>query len=316
MSNPFGMKPSTRAFLDEARRTPGMTALDRLHGYVYARWSYLYIAVAKGEHPLSGWLYSLYQGLGKLASLRRTATSACSAWAEAYHGKAMPLDAARRLISVGREVRAELPEKVIPYAKARDIVLQNPEMIVALDCPCRAAATKPCLPLDVCLIVGEPFASFMLEHHPGRTRRIGVREAVDILAAEDARGHAHHAFFKDAMLGRFYAICNCCPCCCGAMKAHRNGVPMLASSGHVCRADAERCLGCGACVEACPFGALSLQEDGGGPVGVDEAKCMGCGVCLARCGQEALSLAREPSRGEPLEIETVLGKARPGPEAK
>lgn len=310
MSNPFGhfrVRPSTRAFFDEARRAPGMSLFDRLHGYVYARWCYLYIAVAKGEHRLSGPLYSLYQGLGKLSSLWGKPGSADSgrSWGESYHGKAMPLDAARRLISVGREVRAELPEKVIPYAKARDIVLKNPKMIVALDCPCRAAAAKPCLPLDVCLIVGEPFASFMLEHHPGRTRRIDAAEAVDILAAEDARGHAHHAFFKDAMLGRFYAICNCCPCCCGAMKAHRGGVPMLASSGYVCRADAERCLGCGACVRACPFGALSLQEDGGGLVDVDEARCMGCGVCLARCGQEALSLAREPSRGEPLEIDQV-----------
>jgi hypothetical protein len=25
--------------------------------------------------------------------------------------------------------------------------------------------------------------------------------------------------YKDAMLGRFYAICNCCSCCCGAMEA-------------------------------------------------------------------------------------------------
>jgi tRNA (Thr-GGU) A37 N-methylase len=27
--------------------------------------------------------------------------------------------------------------------------------------------------------------------------------------------------YKDAMLGRFYAICNCCSCCCGAMQAHQ-----------------------------------------------------------------------------------------------
>jgi hypothetical protein len=26
-------------------------------------------------------------------------------------------------------------------------------------------------------------------------------------------------YYKDAMLGRFYAICNCCACCCGAMQA-------------------------------------------------------------------------------------------------
>lgn len=107
------------------------------------------------------------------------------------------------------------------------------------------------LPLDVCLIVGEPFAEFVIEHHPHQ-------EAIAILAAEDERGHVHHAFFKDAMLGRSYAICNCCSCCCGAMQAHQNGAPMLAPSGYVARLEAGLYLGCGTCQDYCHFGALSL----------------------------------------------------------
>jgi hydrogenase maturation factor HypF (carbamoyltransferase family) len=46
-------------------------------------------------------------------------------------------------------------------------------------------------------------------------------------------------YYKDAMLGRFYAICNCCSYCCGAMQAHQHGMPMLASSGHVAQVDAD-----------------------------------------------------------------------------
>lgn len=41
------------------------------------------------------------------------------------------------------------------------------------------------------------------------------------------------------------------------------------------------CLGFGECIEACPFGALSMGEDGL-PV-VDEAKCTACGKCLRAC---------------------------------
>ena len=158
------------------------------------------------------------------------------------------------------------------------------------------------MPLDVCLIVGEPFASMVAEYHPHRSRWISPDEAVDILRAEDARGHVHHAFLKDAMLGRFYAICNCCSCCCGAMQAHRSGVPMLASSGYVCHAEADLCVACGTCVDSCQFDGLSLGDQA---VVVDNNACMGCGVCISQCEEGALSLVRDPDRGEPLDIRTL-----------
>jgi len=79
--------------------------------------------------------------------------------------------------------------------KARDLVLTNTGHNVALECRCRAAKDDPCQPLDVCLIVGEPFASFLNEHHPNRSRWINSGEAIEILRAEEERGHVHHAFF-------------------------------------------------------------------------------------------------------------------------
>ena len=111
--------------------------------------------------------------------------------------------------------------------------------------------------------------------------------------------------YKDAMLGRFYAICNCCSCCCGAMRAWRNGTPMLACSGYVSQAESTLCTGCGLCVENCQFSALSL--DGDGLAMVDAERCMGCGVCVSTCTQGALLLVRDPARGEPLEISELVG---------
>jgi Pyruvate/2-oxoacid:ferredoxin oxidoreductase delta subunit len=131
---------------------------------------------------------------------------------------------------------------------------------------------------------------------------------VAILRAEDERGHVHHAFFKDAMLDRFYAICNCCECCCGAMQAHRNGIPMLASSGYVSQLDELLCLGCGDCHPYCQFGALELV-DGANHVIYD--KCMGCGVCTSKCQQGALTLVRDEAKGLPLEICSLMADAIP-----
>jgi ferredoxin len=338
------LRPSTRAFFREGRRTPGYSLFDWLHGYVYGRWPYLYIGIAVGEHPLARLFSPLVRGLSRLFAPRggdgggrvrrggapypptgrpgKPAHAQLSSqspdritFADTYHGKVVPLEAAKRLVTVEKEIRLTDLEKVIPYARARDIVLQNPDHIVVLECPCRAARPDPCQPLDVCLIVGEPFASFVAEHHPHRSRWITQDEAVEILRAERERGHVHHAFFKDAMLGRFYAICNCCACCCGAMQAHRNGTPMLASSGYVSQVDAERCVGCGACAEVCPFGAIAMDGgDGGGRVRspaptVDAALCMGCGVCVSRCEQGALSLVRDPGKSEPLEIDELVAGA-------
>jgi heterodisulfide reductase subunit A-like polyferredoxin len=113
-------------------------------------------------------------------------------------------------------------------------------------------------------------------------------------------------YYKDAMLGRFYAICNCCSCCCGAMQAQRNGTPMLASSGYVAQVDAELCAACGTCVEFCQFAAISVDD---GFTRIDAAACMGCGVCVAHCPQEALSLQRDRAKGEPLEIRELMVRA-------
>lgn len=287
------IKPSTRAFWREARSLPGYSLLDFLHGYVYGRWPYLYISLGTGRHPLSRRLAPLVGWLAR-AMLPRTPEGEPDL-ADSYHGKAVPLETARQLVSVKEDLRMGDLEKVIPYRLARDLILQHPEHIAVLDCPCRAAAEYPCLPLDVCLIVGEPFASFIVEHRPDRARRISAEEAQAILEAEDKRGHVHHAFFKDAMLGRFYAICNCCSCCCGAMHAQRNGIPMLASSGYVARVG-EDCTGCGSCKRACLFDAVSVN----GRAVIDPAACMGCGICLRRCPAKAIQLELAPERGEPL----------------
>jgi hypothetical protein len=223
------VKSSTRAFRREALRTPGYSLLDWLHGYVYARWPYLYIGIGTGQHPLARAFGPLVRLLGRLFP----PSDEHATFADGYHGKVVPLEAAAQLVTVEEDVDLGDLEQIIPYPVARDIVLKNPDHIVVLECPCRSVRPNPCLPLDVCLVIGEPFAGFVAEHHPQRSRWISQQEAVDILRAEQARGHVSHAYFKDAMLNRFYAICNCCSCCCGAMEAQRNGTPMIASSGYV-----------------------------------------------------------------------------------
>ncbi len=295
------MKKSTQDFIKEARSAKDYSFLDFIHGYFYMRWPYFYISMGKGDHPLAKKLLKpLSHVLGFFEKFLNKSTNPDqdSGFAAGYHGKVLPLAAARKLVSINKEIRLENIEQVIPFEKARDIILKNPDHITVIDCPCRKSMENPCLPMDVCLIVGEPFASFVLEHCPETSRAISSAEAQQILEQESQRGHVSHAFFKDAVLNRFYAICNCCSCCCGAMKAHRNGTPMVISSGFVCKVDHNKCITCGICVETCQFNALAIN----GHLTCDFNACMGCGVCVEHCAQGALSLERDLTKPAPLEI--------------
>ena len=78
---------------------------------------------------------------------------------------------------------------------------------------------------------------------------------------------------------------------------------MLASSGYVSQIEADLCNGCDLCIENCQFEAI---ESADGLVYVDDEVCMGCGVCVRQCPQGAISLRRELSKGEPLEIFSLI----------
>ncbi|MCP4143455.1 MAG: 4Fe-4S ferredoxin [Chloroflexi bacterium] len=302
MKIPF-IKESTQEFIKEARKLPNYTLLDFLHGYIYGRWIYHYIDIGTGNHPAVKKYLALKKKLGNEPENKPATPS--KGMSESYHGKAIPLETAKQMVQINEELNVPDLEQVIPYKRARSIVMKNPEHIVALDCPCRSAKENPCMPMDVCLVVGDPFASFIRDHHPDRSREITRDEAVEILKAEDERGHVHHAFFKDAMLERFYAICNCCECCCGAMNAHNHGTPMLASSGFVAQVDEDMCISCDNCVEYCQFGALEMDDF---VMNVSYEKCMGCGVCVDICEQDSITLVADAEKGIPLEICALMAQ--------
>jgi hypothetical protein len=73
---------------------------------------------------------------------------------------------------------------------------------------------------------------------------------------------------------------------------------------------ADLCTACGACVEHCPTGALSLEP--GGTARLDESVCTGCGECLAHCRYGAIAFRwnAAPALLQEKMVEHALGAAR------
>jgi ferredoxin len=252
------------------------------------------------------------------AYVAQIAETAVSLETSIYHGKVLTLRDAVQLVSQ-RDPLALPPvsERVLPYKLARDVVLEHPEAIAIGTCACRRVARESCLPMpaEVCLMIGEPWVSFITEHNPGMFRRASQTEAVEAIHAAHERGEVHAAYFKKEMRGRFFALCNCCECCCIGMRMWNmldGAVPFLAPSGYSTMVTAA-CNGCGACAEpgGCPFHAITMDDAAERAV-VDKTKCMGCGACERTCPAGALVLERDPQRGDPLDLEELSRELRAG----
>jgi heterodisulfide reductase subunit A len=65
----------------------------------------------------------------------------------------------------------------------------------------------------------------------------------------------------------------------------------VTASGSVCEVEESRCIGCGACIEACTYGAIhARQTKWGQKAEVNPALCKGDGLCCSKCPTDAIVL--------------------------
>jgi hypothetical protein len=143
-ANPFRLLPSTRAYIREARRTPGYRVIDLLHAHLYSRWPCCYIRIGTGEHRIVRSHHAVINFLLRIlcrfpadrpvvgrAGLRPGRTDIGTGednrtFSDTYHGKVLRPQDAQKLVSVNREIKLMNLEPVIPFAQARDLNRSSP----------------------------------------------------------------------------------------------------------------------------------------------------------------------------------------------
>jgi heterodisulfide reductase subunit A len=97
-----------------------------------------------------------------------------------------------------------------------------------------------------------------------------------------------------------------------AFKAARHlRAGRVTSRAPVAFVDEKLCTGCGPCVEACPFGAISMhQREGELDLSqIDPLLCTGCGNCVVVCPVKAISRPLDSDAQVLAQIEAALASA-------
>jgi len=191
-----------------------------------------------------------------------------------------------------------LTGKTIPVhvrIQATQVILSQPEMhdllaaaetIAVGRCACREDRKNCDAPLDVCLSLDAEARAKMTERS---WQAISLRDALELLETTFRYGLVHIAYRRGR--GEIRFVCSCCTCCCWPL----NGLKQfdyhdaIAESAYVAQYDRDACVGCGTCVDRCPFGAFALFGSDA-PAEFTEDRCFGCGLCAGACPTGAIRL--------------------------
>jgi len=255
----------------------------------------------------------LLEGFFEYTMMRTRGSLDSRNWAELFHAywigsdvfyKANLNDGQKmvsfRVVPHTGTVAAEDVVEILPYEKAEAIVDSHKKFAIGI-CACRHEAHhanfKSCdLPLETCVSF-DFMAEWLISH--GMAKEVKREEILDNLERCKDLG----AFFSAENSHNAKVLCCCCSCCCGIVRAiNQFGYTnALMTSNFIAEVNAQTCIGCGKCAQACPIQAIVLEP--AGPAAgdraakrllakVDRSICLGCGLCSLKCHCQALYLKK------------------------
>jgi NAD-dependent dihydropyrimidine dehydrogenase PreA subunit len=183
--------------------------------------------------------------------------------------------------------------QIQPYENLTEM-LENANSFRVIDCICRkerAITGNPCdHSLKVCLSFSKEEGAYDYFSRGGRI--ISKDQAFKVIAQTEEEGLIHNVFYN--VKEGHGAVCNCCSCCCGVIRAAKEygAAHMIAKSNYIAVINPDECTSCGVCAEErCQMDAISEDDD---IYQVVNELCIGCGVCTIKCPTDAIKLIQRP----------------------
>ena len=180
-------------------------------------------------------------------------------------------------------LRGSRANEVVPLPKLCEL-LGSRRLIAAIPCACRAGRPSCKIPhhgeheSDVCLSFG---LAALIQIGSGLGKRLTREEAVSLCRRGADSGLVHHSIYS---FGSLLEVCNCCAETCSVVRAYKAGIrqavrptPYVAVRGSECN----RCRGreSRVCEDVCPYGHYPSSTD-----------CLGCCACVEHCPRGAIRM--------------------------
>ncbi len=199
-------------------------------------------------------------------------------------------------ININQKIESEGSE-FLPTDIIKEVIKRSSEIVIMDTCLCRSSNNCQDYPQDIgCIFLGPTAAK--IPKHVGKKATVDEALAQVDRADAAGLSHIIGRNKIDTVWMNIHpgkgllTICHCCPCCC-LWKVYPNLDSDISDKlekleGVSVELHDEKCKKCKKCLdEVCMFSAISFENN---KISIDNDICRGCGLCVNACKFDAITI--------------------------
>ena len=199
-------------------------------------------------------------------------------------------------ININRKIESEGSE-FLPTQVIKDVIKRCDDIVIMNSCLCRTSNDCKDYPKDIgCIFLG-PTARKIPKHIGHLATVEEALEQVDQADAAGlshiiGKNKIDSVWMNVRPRKGLLTICHCCPCCC-LWKVYPNLDSSISDKlekldGVTVKINDDNCRMCKKCLDkVCMFDSISLKDN---RISIDYDNCKGCGLCVNACKFDAITI--------------------------